>query len=31
VKLRWQAITGNCSIFSTHSGYGVTLEDIGPA
>lgn len=31
VKLRYQALTGNCSIFSSHSGYGITLEDIGPS
>lgn len=30
VKLRWQAITGTCTLFSTHDGYAVTLEDIGP-
>lgn len=31
VKLRWQAITGNCTIYSSQAGYGITLEDIGPA
>lgn len=30
VKLRWQGITGTCTIFASNSLGAITLEDIGP-
>jgi hypothetical protein len=31
VKLRWQGITGTCTIFASNSLGAITLEDIGPS